>query len=586
MREEGRHRWKPGAGARDARADLFQGAVGLFALVLVGKLFLLQVMDHPAYAALAEGQHGIFKSLFASRGSILIHDAKDGAVIPIATNQQLSLVYADPREVGDPEKTAGLVGEVFGYDEPRVAALALRLANKKDPYEPIEQHVEDEQMERLLALGLPGIRHAPEEGRFYPEPALGGHVVGFVGSDEDGTKSGKYGIEGYFDAQLAGTPGSLKSERDISGRLIAIGERSVVPAVQGADVLLTLDRPIQYRACQVIRDAVARHQADAGSIVVLDPGSGRVLAMCGAPDFDPADYGAAGSIATFNNQAIFEAYEPGSVFKAVTMAAALDAGAVTPESGYEDQGVVHIDGHDIRNSDKAAHGWQTMTQALEKSLNTAMIHAMRALGRDRFQEYVRRFGFGERTGIELDTEVAGDLRSLDKPSEVFPATASYGQGITVTPLQLAAAYAAIANGGILPVPRIVDEVRHADGRMETRPDVQARRVIDPKAARAIAGMLVSVVENGHGKRAGVKGYYIAGKTGTAQVARAGTAGYEEGTSIGSFAGFGPVEDPKFVMVVRIDRPRDAPWAESTAAPAFGEMAKFLLEYFEIPPTRK
>lgn len=585
MRDEARPRWKSTA-PRDRRASVFQGLMGIFALCVLGKLFVLQVLDHPAYAALAEGQHGIFKALFASRGSILVHDSKDDALLPIATNQRLTAVYVDPREVEDPEKAAGLLAEAFKFDEERAQALAKRFSDEKDPYEPVASHVPDDLAERVRALGLPGVHFLPEEARFYPEPGLGGHVVGFVGSDDDGSKSGKYGIEGYFDETLSGVPGSIRSERDISGRIIAVGDHSVVPAVPGADVVLTLDRPIQYRACRAIREAVARHQADSGSVVVMEPRTGRILALCGAPDFDPADYGQVAGVGTYNNQATFGAYEPGSVFKAFTMAAALDTGAVTPDAMFEDAGMFEIDGHEIRNSDKAAHGWVSMTQALQKSLNTAMIHAMRLTGRDRFQEYVKRFGFGERTGIELDTEVAGDIRSLDKPGEVFPATASYGQGIAVTPIQLAAAYAAIANGGILVSPRIVDEVRHADGRVEKRETVQVRRAIEPETARLLSGMLVSVVENGHGKRAGVKGYYVAGKTGTAQVAKATSAGYEEGASIGSFAGFAPVEDPKFVMVVRIDRPRDAPWAESTAAPVFGELAKFLLEYFEIPPTRK
>ncbi|TAK03593.1 penicillin-binding protein 2 [Patescibacteria group bacterium] len=587
MGDERRSRWKPRTATGDRRTGVFRGLMALFAVALVGKLFLLQVMDHPLYAALASGQHGIFQRLFPSRGDILIHDLKDDALIPAATNQRLAIVFADPRGVEDPEKTAALVGEAFGYDEEKVASLARRLSRRDDPYEPIERRVPEATLARVLALALPGIRVASEETRFYPEKELGGHVFGFLGPDDDGAMTGKYGIEGWFDEELAGTPGYLKSERDISGRIIAVGEQSVMPAVPGSDVVLTIDRTIQYRACQAIVNAVARYQADGGSVVIIEPGTGRILALCATPDFDPGDYGRAGSVSVFNNPAIFDAYEPGSVFKAFTMAAAVDAGAVTPESGYEDTGKVTIGAHDIENSDRAAHGWQTMTQALEKSLNTGMIFAMRETGRDVFAEYVKRFGFGERTGIELETEAPGDIRSLDKESEVFPATASYGQGITVTVLQLAAAYAAIADGGILKAPRIVDEVRRADGTVETRASADVRRVIDQKTARLIAGMLVSVVEKGHGRLAGVKGYYVAGKTGTAQVARQdGRSGYEDDATIGSFAGFAPVEDPKFAMVVRIDRPQGARWAESTAAPVFGELAKFLLEYFEVPPTRK
>jgi len=203
---------------------------------------------------------------------------------------------------------------------------------------------------------------------------------------------------------------------------------------------------------------------------------------------------------------------------------------------------------------------------------------------DAFVDYVKRFGFGKSTGIELDTESAGTIASLDIGAEIYAATASFGQGITVTPLQIAMAYGALANGGVLKKPQIVDEVRYADGTIEERPTQDIAQVISPATSRTIGAMMVSVIEHGHGAHAGVPGYYIAGKTGTAQVASSG-GGYDQDYTIGSFAGFGPVEDPKFAMIVRIDNPKDVFWAESTAAPLFGEIAEFLLDYFEIPPVR-
>ncbi len=452
-------------------------------------------------------------------------------------------------------------------------------------YEPIERNVDDERLAAVEALDLPGISYVREAARLYPEAKVSGHVIGFLGYDEDGSRAGKYGIEGYFNKELGGQAGFLRSERDISGRLIAIGDRSIEPAVDGSDIVLTIDRTIQYVACSALQKAVAEHQADGGSVVILEPASGKVLAMCGVPDFDPNAYSKADDLNVFNNPAIFSDYESGSIFKPMTMAAALDSGAVTPSTVYEDPGAIQIDEFTIKNSDLQAHGLQTMTQVLEQSLNTGVIFAMRETGQETFANYVKAFGFGVPTGIELETEVSGDISSLDRGAEIFAATASFGQGITVTPLQMAAAYAAIANGGILKRPTIVEEIRHPDGTVEKQPAVDVRRVIEEKTASLLGAMLVSVIEHGHGKRAGVPGYYIAGKTGTAQVAKKDGAGYEQDISIGSFAGFGPVEHPKFVMVVRIDRPRDAPWAEATAAPLFGEIAAFLLQYFEVPPTR-
>ncbi len=553
--------------------------------ILIVRLFGLMVVDHGTYAALASGQHGIFQRLFPTRGNILIHDMKDGSVLPLATNQPLYLVYADPRAVKDPIETAKGLAGVFGYDDTKTLALSERLSQKKDPYEPIERRVSESMLARVSALNFAGIQSTREETRLYPEKGLGGHVAGFLGSNADGSLSGKYGVEGYFDAVLAGKIGSLKSERDISGRWIAVGSQNLVPAEDGADVLLTIDRTIQYFACDALRRAVTAHQADSGSVVIVEPNSGRILAMCGYPDFDPNHYGNVETIRVFNNPVLFDAWEPGSIFKPLTMAAAIDARAVSPNTLYEDTGTVHIDKFDIMNSDKKAHGIRSMTQVLEQSLNTGVIFAMRKTGKELFKEYVTRFGFGERTGIELDTESPGNVSSLERNSEIYPATASFGQGITTTPIQIAMAFSAIANGGILKKPQIVDEIRYPDGRVETRESDDVRRAIESKTARLVGAMMISVVENGHGKKAGVPGYYVAGKTGTAQIPNPNGPGYLEGVSSGSFAGFAPAEDPKFVMLTRIDRPKDAPYAEVTAAPLFGEIAAFLLQYLEVPPTR-
>lgn len=559
-----------------------------FAAVIAVKLFVLQVIDHDFYRALASGQHEILRELVPERGTVYMHDYKDETIVPVATNQLLAFVYADPRQIKNPDDTAEAIGALFDYNEERMNALEERLDRPEDPYEPIEREVDDETLERLLALELPGIHFVRESVRLYPEASMSGHVIGFVGSDENGNKSGRYGIEGYFDELLAGKPGVLRSERDIAGRLIAVGERSVVPAVDGVDIVLTIDRTIQFKACTALKTAVAKHGADGGSIVIVEPSTGKIFAMCGAPDFDPNNYSQVESINQFNNPAIFNAYEPGSIFKPIPMAAALDVGAVTPSTRFEDLGSVLVEGwpKPLGNAEGKVYGNVDMTQVLEDSINTGMIFTMRQMGQEVFVDYVKRFGFGQPTGIELEKEMPGNIASLEKGAEIYKATATFGQGITVTPLQIVMAYAAIANGGVLKRPQIIDEVRHDDGTVEKRAPQDVMQVMDEKSARMLGAMLVSVIEHGHGRRAGVPGYYIGGKTGTAQVARTDGIGYSLDNTIGSFAGFGPVENPKFAMVVRIDNPRDVVWAESTAAPLFGEMAQFLLQYFEVPPIRK
>jgi cell division protein FtsI/penicillin-binding protein 2 len=583
-----KQRWRKSKRSdNDVRLTVFRFAIFLFAGVIIAKLGYLQLFQHSFYEAVASGQHELFQELIPERGDIYVQDLKDETIVPVATNQKLAFVYTDPRLIEEPDDTAKAIGEIFGYTEERIEALENRLDQPEDPYEPIKREVEDKTLQKLLALELPGVHYILEESRIYPEPEMSGHILGFLGTNDDGTLSGKYGIEGYFDEELTGTDGFLVSERDISGRLIAVGDRQLEPSVDGSDIILTIDRTIQYMACSALNKAVADHQADGGSVVIVEPATGKVLAMCGAPDFDSNEYSQVASINVFNNPVIFEAYEPGSIFKPITMAAAIDSGAVTPTTTFTDLGSVMVDGwhKPIGNAEGKVYGEVDMTKVLEDSINTGMIFSMRQTGMDVFVDYVKAFGFGEKTNIEISTEVTGTIASLDIGAEIYAATASFGQGITVTPLQIAMSYAAIANGGVLKQPQVVDEVHHPDGTVEKRISKDVAQVIDPKTARTISAMLVSVIEHGHGGRAGVPGYYIGGKTGTAQVAKTDGIGYAQDNTIGSFAGFGPVEAPRFAMVVRIDNPKDVVWAEATAAPLFGEIAQFLLQYFEIPPVR-
>ncbi|MDD4995689.1 MAG: penicillin-binding protein 2 [Patescibacteria group bacterium] len=557
----------------------------ILAVVIGAKLFILQALEHSFYAALASDQHEIYKNLFPERGTIYAGDELSENKYIIATNEELNLLYADSRNIDNPEEVLNGLQGILQFSDEEKTKLAARLSDKSDPYEPIQHGLTDDVAQKIKDLNFQGIAFIKESTRFYPENGLGGHLIGFVGSDEGGERSGKYGVEGYFDRELAGEPGFLHSVLDATGSWITVADRSFKPAVDGDDIYLTIDRNIQYQACSRLKAAVEKHGADGGSIIVMRP-DGKILAMCSAPDFDSGKYNEVEDITTFNNSAIFNSYEPGSVFKAITMAAALDQDKVTPKSTYEDAGEIKYGDHVIKNSDEQAHGIQTMTQVLELSLNTGAIYAMEQIGKDKFQEYVKNFGFGQMTEIELETEQAGDISSLDKRGDIFAATASFGQGITATPLQVATAFAAIANGGKLVKPYVIDKIVSPDGSETISEPKVVEQVISARTATLLSGMLVSVVENGHGQRAGVSGYYVAGKTGTAQVPRSdGQPGYDPNITIGTFAGFAPAQNPAFVMLVKIDHPRDVQWAESSAAPLFGEMAKFLLNYLEVPSER-
>lgn len=618
-----------------------------FCGVIVIRLFILQVVSASFYTAIAEGQYSLYEELVPERGEIFVKDYGDDTEYSAATDEPRAFVFADPRRITDPKNTAIRVARALGWqgveeyehqqllaelaaagrneevaallaidqeecdvtetgdevdledvgatappcvpdasdEQNQVAQLIERLSKVDDPYEPVARNVERDVLDRLLELDIDGVSYVLEDARAYPERGLGGNLFGFVGRDEEGKPIGRYGLEGYFDDFLAGSVGSLYSQADGAGRWIGVGDRSFAPAIDGGDLLLTIDRNVQYTACGMLRDAVEKFSADGGALVIVEPTTGAIIAMCGAPDFEPSEYAQVEDIAVYNNPAIFTAYEPGSIFKPFTLAAGIDTGAITPNTLFTDSGSVTLDNRTIRNAADKVFGLVDMTTALEESINTAMVYAMTQTGKDVFTEYVRNFGFGTITGITLNSEVAGTTESLDRPGDIFAATASFGQGITVTPLQIAMAYAAIANDGVLMEPYVVEEMRYPDGTTEEHTLTKVRQVISSTTATTVAAMLVSVVEEGHGKRAGVPGYWIAGKTGTAQIAKNGV--YSATEFNGSFAGFGPVQDPRFAMIVKIENPKSETilYAESTAAPVFGEIADYLLEYYAVAPDR-
>lgn len=607
---------------KDGRLKVIRVIIFLFAGVIALRFFSLQVLNHDFYAALAAGQHDIYQSLFPERGNIYMQEIVGGTsngqtLYPLATNQSLYLVYADPRQIKKADELAGDLTDIF-YAQNQADKAALETQNKdsqdkeptpeelaaaekaekekikndllakltkeNDPYEPLYNNATEDTMAKVKDLKAAGIGYTEEEARFYPENDLGSQFLGFVGVKDD-KKIGQYGLEGYFEKELAGKPGFLSSEKDVAGRWIPVSGRDWQKAEDGSDLVLTIDRNIQYFACEKLKEAVEKHSADGGSVIIMDPETGAIWAMCSYPDFDPNNYSKVQDINVFNNPATFSQYEPGSVFKAITIAAALDLGKITPTTTYNDEGQVQVDDRVIKNSDLVAHGVQTMTQVLDESLNTGAVFAVSEIGADAFQKYVADFGFGTKTGVQLDYENSGNISSLDKKGKIWSATASFGQGISVTPIQMVTSFAAIANGGKLIKPYIVDEIKKSNGEIiKTQPEV-IRQVISSNTATLLGGMLVSVVENGHGKQAGVLGYYVAGKTGTAQVPKKEGGGYDPNITIGSFVGFAPVENPKFVMLTKIDHPRDVVWAESSAAPLFGEIAKYVLNYLKVPPSR-
>ncbi len=551
-------------------------AVFLFGIIIIGKLFAIQVLKNSFYSNLATKRQEVSKDLLAKRGSIYVRN--NGELFPLVTNIEYFQLYAEPVKVTDKSKVVDSLTPILNLAEPEWKEILGRLNKVNDPYEPIKNKVTKQQKEQIEKLKLAGLGFAPETFRYYPEAGLGGHMLGFVRL-ENQYPVGHYGLEGYFNELLAGKSGFSKSVKDASGAPVAIGPRVVQPAEDGSDLVLTIDRNIQFTACQKLKQFYDYFKAEDGTVIIMEP-TGAILAMCSFPDFEPEKFNETKNINDFNNPAIFAPYEPGSVFKAMTMAAGLNLNKIQPDTTYVDAGEVKVGPYTIRNADLKAHGEQTMVYVLEQSLNTGAMFVEDQIGNDEFSNYVKAFGFGQKTGIELDSEIPGDISSLDKSGDVFHLTASFGQGITATPIELVTAYAALANQGQLPKPYIVSEIIKPDGvTIKTKPEV-VRKVVEPRAASLLTGMLTSVVEKGYDHKARVPGYYLAGKTGTAQIASGGK--YSNQTNH-TFIGYGPISHPQFVILIKLAKPQGIRFASDSISPLFRQLSEFLLNYYKIQP---
>ncbi len=567
-RQRGEARWRVGS------LLLF---LSLVALGLSVRFYDIQVREHEKWKELATNQHRVRQTLLPERGTVFLKDG--GSLFPVAINREYQLVYAAPREVTDVDALVRNVKDVLGVDEGELRDRILSRPN--DPYELIKKKVSPEDAEKLRELHIAGLYITPETERFYPANELASKIIGFVGPSEE-DEVGIYGVEASLNSELHGVTG-LRDEKREHGWWTAQAEEST-PAQDGTSVVLTIDRVIQYEVERILAEAIDKFKAEQVSAIVMEPQTGKILAMAALPQFDPNNYSQVSDYNLFINPVVSQPYEPGSVMKPFTMAMGIEEGQITPQTEFTDTGFVKEAGYTIKNAQDKVYGRSSMTKVLDESINTGVIFVEKKIGNSRFRDYMKQFGFGEKTGIRLPVENAGNTRALDNTRATINfLTASFGQGVTATPLQIAMAYGAIANGGVLMQPQIIDRFIKDDGTEETVESKPLRRVISSDTARTVSQMLRSVVTDGHGKRADIPGYQVVGKTGTAQVAKAGGGGYDETLTIGSFAGFAPMKDPRYVVLVTVNHPRDVEWAESSAAPTFGSIMQFLLNYGKVQP---
>jgi len=559
----------------EVRLKILLAIFVLFFAILAFRLLQKQIFEYDHYQALAKQQYTTTKELPPSRGKIYVKDGYNTSrYYPMALNQPTYQLLAVPKNIKNKAGVSDKVAPIINKD---VDEFYNEINNNKPYIPPIAKKLTKNQAEKVERLELEGILLIPEEWRYYPEGKLLSHVLGYVNIDREG----QYGLEGFWDEYLRGEPGTVVGEKGSWGDIIDVGIES--EARDGDNLYLSIDRVIQYGIYERLKEAVTKYRAEKGTIIVAEPETGKIMAMASYPDFNPSKYSKTEDITRFNNPSIAEVYEPGSVFKVVTMASAIDSGKVQPETAERFGKCVEVGIETICTSTGKAYGTETMTQVLENSDNVGMVWVADQMEGKDFYNYIRDFGFGSYTEIDINTEVKGELLPLSNWREINKATMSFGQGIAVTPLQIVQAVSAIANGGKLMQPYIVEKRIIWDGEEEVTQPKVVRQVIAEDTAEKIKEMMVSVVENGFGRKAKVSGYAIAGKTVTAEVPVRGR-GYSEDINIVSFAGFAPADNPAYTMLIKLDSPEGAPWSSDTVAPLFGEISEWLLHHLQIPPS--
>ncbi len=526
---------------------------------ITGRLFQLQITQGGRYKALSKGLHFSTVNSNGTRGNIFLKDGES-----LAINIDWPFLVVRPPEIENIEKTAEDLSNVIGLDKD----FLLKSLEKDLPYLILARKLSFTEAESIDQLTIKGVYIEKELGRYYPQEEMASQIVGFLASEGEG----QYGLEQEYNDLLDSEGGFLRKK-------------------QGSDLILTIDYNVQFQAEKILEQAKENFNIEDGQIIVVEPSSGKVLAMAHLLNFNPNYYEkqASDDLAIFKNKTTQELFEPGSVFKAITMAAAIEEEKVTPETKYVDEGSIKITGYPtpIYNYNQRVYGEQSMTNVLEKSINTGAVFAQKQLGQTLFLKYIERFGFLEPSGIDLG-ETYSSNEVMKKGREINFATASFGQGIEITPIQLIKSYCAIANGGKLINPYVVERTIDQNKNIKffgEEVERKSTKILSSKTSSQLTAMLVSVTEKGFSQKAKIPGYFIAGKTGTAQVSFGALGinqkGYSEKT-VQTFIGYAPAFNPQFLILVKLDNP-ETKTAEYSALPVFRELAEYILHQYQIPP---
>jgi cell division protein FtsI (penicillin-binding protein 3) len=551
------------------RIRLIGGFFAFFFAITSARAFYLQIIEKEQLVRLAEKQHQKIVPLNPARGAIY-----DRTSTPLAVSIDMDSCYAEPRTIENIGEAAGRLAPLLGTSR---TALESKLRGSRN-FVWLQRRMAPDAVQKIRDLDIDGIGFVKETKRFYPNAELAGHVIGFTGLDPDGLE----GVELKYNSTILGSTGYLVTERDALGRDIALKGTVVTKASKGHNVTLTLDKNIQYIAEKELAKAVTASGAKGGMALVMDPQSGSVLAMANYPNFNPNSFSRYAA-PVLRNKTIVDSFEPGSTFKVFLIAAALEEKVVSPNDGFNcENGSYSIGGRTIH--DTHHYGRLTVADVLKYSSNIGAAKIGARLGQERLYSYLKSFGYGGRSGIDLPGEATGYLRDESQWFGVELATISFGQGVSATAVQLAAAFSAVANGGLLMKPYVVEKISDENGTVLQRFSPQARRrVISPETARTMAKMMEGVTtEGGTGMNAAVDGYRVAGKTGTAQKVDPVTRGYSVDKRTASFIGFVPADMPRLTILVVVDEPKTSPYGGVVAAPAFSAIAQQSLCYLNVP----
>lgn len=575
------------------RLKVFQILIFVLAAIILLRLFYWQFISKIESASSGPISQD---EIPASRGEIITSDG-----FALVTNQQAFLLYAKPQEVKGEKEVSKTISPYLISEKYATSEASLSEDENKQKEEEIkvkEQEVENRllkkqlswvQLARKLTLALKdtikgkkieGLGFEQDSKRFYPEASMAAQLLGFVGSDKFGQDTGYFGLEGYYDRNLKGKPGKLGQENDPLGIPILVGNYKRVDPEPGSSLHLSIDRVIQYVVEERLKADVEKYGAKSGTVIVQNPKTGRILALASYPNYDPSlreEF----NQDLYKSPAVADVYEPGSTFKLITMSAGIELGLVTPQTKCDVcSGPRQIGGYEISTWNKKYYPNTTMSEVIQHSDNIGMTFVAQKLGIAKFYDFILKFGFSKPTGVDLQEESAGTIREKQDWREIDLATASFGQGIAVTPIQMVQAVGAIANRGLLISPKIVDKIVDSKGQEQKVKPEKEEQVISPKTAAQITEMMVNAVKNGEAQYFAPKGYDIAGKTGTAQIPVAGH--YDPTKTIASFIGFAPANDPEFVMLVRFTEPTSSPYGAETAAPTFFAIAQRIFNYLGIP----